>query len=99
MSSHPSRRVALTFLAHPDDAQSHQLQVAYRSGQMVAPALPEREALQGVVADFCRAVRGGPAPATDGRSGLRVLELLEAARQSLSQGGRFVSVREEVSAA
>jgi len=72
-----------------------QAQVAYRLGDMVAPALPEREALQGVAGEFASAIAEHRAPLTDGRSGLRVLELLEAAGRSLEQGGGFVNIGAE----
>jgi predicted dehydrogenase len=66
--------------------------VSYRSGDMVAPALDEREALQGVVEEYAAAVRTGRAPLTDGRSGLRVLEVLHAASRSLARHGEVVPV-------
>ncbi len=72
-----------------------QAQVAYRLGDMVAPSLPEAEALQGVVGELAAAIREERAPKTDGRSGLRVLELLEAAGRSLELGGGFVDIGED----
>lgn len=66
--------------------------VSYRTGDMVAPALPEREALRGVMAEFAAAIRERRAPLTDGLAGLRVLALLEAASASLAGGGGFVPV-------
>jgi predicted dehydrogenase len=66
--------------------------VSYRTGDMIAPALPEREALREVVREFAGAIREGRAPATDGAAGLRVLELLEAATTSLARGGALVPV-------
>jgi len=74
-----------------------QAHVAYRLGDMVAPALPETEALQGVVGEFAAAIDEHRAPLTDGRAGLRVLELLEAAGRSLELGGGFVDIGEEAS--
>jgi len=65
-------------------------QVSYRIGDMVAPALPEREALRAVLTEFAAAIRDRRAPLTDGRSGLRVLALLEAASRSLTEGGAFI---------
>ena len=53
--------------------------MSYRIGSMVAPALREREALLGVLEDWTGAIRTGRAPMTDGRAGLRVLRVLEAA--------------------
>ncbi len=69
-------------------------QVAYRLGDMVAPSLPEGEALLGVVAELADSIREHRAPLTDGRSGLRVLALLEAASRSLDQNGTFMEVSE-----
>ncbi|GII80748.1 oxidoreductase [Sphaerisporangium rufum] len=61
--------------------------ISYRTGDVVVPALPEREALRGVMAEFAAAIREGRAPLTDGRSGLRVLALLEAAGRSIQNDG------------
>jgi predicted dehydrogenase len=66
--------------------------VSYRVGDMVAPALPEREALRGVLAEFAASVTEGRRPLTDGWSGIRVLAVLEAATASLAQGGAFMPV-------
>jgi predicted dehydrogenase len=67
--------------------------VSYRSGDMVAPALPEREALLGVLREFASAVREDRAPATDGNAGLRVLDLLDSASRSMSFHGATVPLR------
>ncbi len=64
--------------------------VSYRVGEMVAPALAEGEALRGVVTEFARCIRENGVPLTDGESGLRILRMLEAASQSLQQGGALV---------
>jgi hypothetical protein len=40
--------------------------------------------------EFAGAIRTGRAPLTDGRSGLRVLEILEAASRSLAGGGASI---------
>lgn len=64
--------------------------VSYRLGDAWAPALQEREALSVMVAEFAAAIREGRAPQTDGHAGLRVLDVLEAASLSLSDGGRTV---------
>jgi predicted dehydrogenase len=69
--------------------------VSYRTGDTVAPALPEREALRAVMAEFSASISEKRAPLTDGRSGLRVLAILEAASESLSNEGVFVTVTKE----
>lgn len=66
--------------------------VSYRIGDMVAPALPEREALRGVMAEFHCAITEGTRPLTDGWTGVQVLAVLEAASASLKQGGAFLPV-------
>jgi predicted dehydrogenase len=66
--------------------------VSYRSGDMVAPALGEREALRTMVEEYASAIRNRRAPLTDGRSGLRVLGILEAASRSLANRGEIVEV-------
>jgi predicted dehydrogenase len=73
-------------------AVANEARVSYRLGDMVAPALPEGEALRAVMFEFASSIVEGRAPLTDGRSGLRVLALLEAASQSLAGGGSFVPV-------
>jgi predicted dehydrogenase len=73
-------------------AVANEARVSYRLGDMVAPALPEGEALRAVMSEFASSIVEGRAPLTDGRSGLRVLALLEAASQSLAGGGSFVPV-------
>jgi len=75
----------------PEDRR-RELRVAYRTGTIVSPALPEEEALGGVVGELLASIREERSPATDGRAGLRVLELLEAARESLRTGGELVDL-------
>ena len=67
--------------------------VAYRTGDMHAPALPDREALASMVEEFAAAIREGRPARTDGRSGLRVLDILEAASHSLAFKGAVVPLR------
>jgi predicted dehydrogenase len=68
--------------------------ISYRIGDMVAPALPEAEALQGVVREFAAAIREQRPPRTDGHAGMRVLEVLEGASRSLAAGGELVGLGE-----
>jgi predicted dehydrogenase len=98
---HPAQRLAVydrgVDRTDPDEVTPElrqRAQVSYRVGDMVAPALPEGEALRAVMAEFAAAIVERRAPLTDGRSGLRVLALLEAASRSLADGGLFVPVAE-----
>jgi predicted dehydrogenase len=95
----PSQRISVfdrgVDLDTPDDLgadQRRDMLISYRSGDMIAPALGEREALRGVVDEFAAAIRTGRPPLTDGRSGLRVLGILEAASHSLAAGGAMTAV-------
>jgi predicted dehydrogenase len=77
-----------------DDPEARkQAIISYRIGDTVAPALPEREALRAVMAEFVASITEKRPPLTDGWSGLRVLAILEAASLSLKQGGEFVAVQ------
>src|SRR5919199_4103981 len=69
--------------------------ISYRSGDMVAPALREQEALRVMMAEFTGAILGRRSAATDGRAGLRVMSVLEAAARSLALDGAFVDVEED----
>ena len=70
----------------------YRMLVSYRSGDMYAPRLDLTEALQVEVAEFARAVTTGAAPVTDGRAGLRIVQLLEAATESMHKNGQMVAL-------
>jgi predicted dehydrogenase len=71
--------------------QRRRLLVSYRSGDVLSPQVEPGEALQAVVRHFAECVREGKTPLSDGRVGLRVVRLLEAATRSVrAQGGRVV---------
>jgi predicted dehydrogenase len=70
--------------------------IAYRVGDMVAPALREREGLAGVFDELVASIREHRQPLTDGRSGLRVLRMLQAARASINSGGRAQPIDDTV---
>ncbi|MFD8373762.1 Gfo/Idh/MocA family protein [Streptomyces sp. NPDC059688] len=73
--------------------ERREMLVSYRSGDMVAPAIGEKEALRSMVDEFADAIRNRRAPLTDGRAGLRVLDILEAASRSLEFRGAVVGLR------
>jgi predicted dehydrogenase len=78
----------------PDDRK--QMRISYRTGDMVAPALREQEALRVMLGEFAGSILERRAPATDGRAGLRVMSVLEAAARSLRRDGIFVTVEESL---
>jgi predicted dehydrogenase len=67
--------------------------VSYRTGDLISPALSEREALASMVEEFADCIRTGRPSLTDGRSGLRVLDILEAASRSMTLNGIPVPLR------
>jgi len=91
----PAQRISVydrgASLGAGDDRSSrHAALVSYRLGDMRAPALEDREALATMVTEFVDAIGSGRAPLTDGRSGVRILRLLEAIPDSLALGGAAV---------
>lgn len=91
----PGQRLSLfdkgvDLMAPQDSEAKRDILVSYRTGEMVAPALPETEALAASVTEFVTSVRTGRPPLTDGHSGLRVLRILEAAGRSMAEDNRLV---------
>jgi predicted dehydrogenase len=76
----------------PSGEGLYQMLIGYRTGDMWAPQLPTTEALRLEAAEFARSVSTGAAPTTDGNSGVRVVEVLEAATASLADRGRPVEL-------
>jgi predicted dehydrogenase len=66
--------------------------VSYRTGDVWVPKLDSTEALRHVCQEFLDSIRQGRPALTDGRAGLRVVRLLEAAQQSINEGGRTISL-------
>src|SRR6202171_433695 len=79
-----------------DREADYQTLVSYRTGDVWAPKLDSTEALRYVVAEFLESISTGRRPLTDGRSGLRVVRLLEAAQESIKTGGRLVKVLKSI---
>ena len=70
----------------------YNLLVSYRSGDMWAPKVEQKEALHLEVEYFVDCVNRGKKPFNDGRAGLRVVKLLTACDRSLAEGGRIVEL-------
>jgi predicted dehydrogenase len=68
----------------------YELLVSYRSGDMWAPQLEQVEALRLELGYFAECVASGRDPHNDGRAGLRVVRMLEAATESLKKKGSLV---------
>jgi predicted dehydrogenase len=68
----------------------YELLVSYRTGDMWAPRIEQSEALRTELAHFLDCIRHQERPINDGLSGLRVVQMLEAADQSLKERGKTV---------
>lgn len=68
--------------------------IEYRTGgDFVAPELEKLEALSAAAKHWAECIEAKKAPMTDGRFGLRVVEVLEAAIESLEHRGRPVELK------
>ncbi len=70
------------------EEKARQLRIGYRAGDMWAPHLSTNEALATGARHFLDCVRTGAPPMTSGRTGLDVVQILEAASLSIASQGR-----------
>jgi len=69
---------------------TYELLVSYRSGDVYIPKLEATEALRAEAQYFVECIDSGGEPFNNGESGLQVVRLLEAADESIKNGGRRV---------
>jgi predicted dehydrogenase len=72
-------------------------QISYRYGGSYSPFVKEREPLKAECSEFIRCIRENAIPHTGGENGLEVVEVLEAANESLEKGGLPIAVASSVS--
>jgi predicted dehydrogenase len=82
----------ITLNGSPEKAQ--QLRIGYRAGDMWAPHIPAKEALQTEVEHFVDCLRNSKLPISSGVSGLRVVEILEAASRSVREEGKPIRLKQ-----
>ena len=92
----PSEKVRLydkgAEVAEPSGYTGFAEAVSVRSGSIVIPKIENGEPLRSECEEFVASIVEQRRPHTDGKSGLAVVRLLEAARQSLEAGGARVDV-------
>jgi predicted dehydrogenase len=66
--------------------------VSYRTGDVWAPKVDGTEALKTELSYFLDCINNNRTPVNDGVAGLRVVQLLEAADQSLQQRGKLITL-------
>lgn len=69
---------------------------SYRYGGSYSPFINEREPLKAECAAFIHSIANNESPVTDGYNGLAVVEVLEAAQQSLLAQGGPIQIRRNV---
>lgn len=68
---------------------------AYHYGDIVSPYVRFDEPLRVECAHFIDCIREGKRPQTDGENGLRIVEIIEAAQQSMQEDNRTISLMGE----
>ena len=66
---------------------------SYRYGDIYSPRINEGEPLKAEMRSFIDAIAHGKKPKTDGWNGLRVVEVIEAADESLRDSGGHVPIQ------
>jgi predicted dehydrogenase len=74
------------------EEETYKTLVSYRTGDVWVPKLDSTEALRYVAAEFLDAISKSRPSVSDGAAGLRVVRLLEAAQQSINDGGRWIKL-------
>ena len=81
-----------------DPKKIEQMRVGYRTGDMWAPQLEVTEALRVECAHFVDCINTHKVPRSDGKLGLRVVEIIEAANRSMRNKGETVYLQPQGSA-
>jgi predicted dehydrogenase len=66
--------------------------ISYRSGDIWSPNLATREPLSRMAQDFITCVNSGQQPVSDGKSGLRIVKILDAAQRSIKSQNARVNI-------
>ena len=69
--------------------------LTYRSGDVYAPKIENKEPLSVMSSHFVDCIINNKKPLTDGYSGLRVVKVLEAAQESLKGDGKKVMIKND----
>ena len=73
-------------------AKVYQMLIGYRTGDMWSPKLEITEALRTEATHFIDCIEHGKSPITDGKAGLQVVKILEAATLSMKKQGQLVEL-------
>jgi predicted dehydrogenase len=79
-------------LGSPKTEAAYQIHIGYRTGDIWTPKLDMTEALRFEAQHFLDCIADGGRPLSDGRAGLDVVRILEAASRSMAERGRPVEL-------
>jgi len=85
-------RIYDTGFSLKDDTDKTSILVDYRVGDIHIPKLESKEALAGLALDFCKSIQDGTTPRSTAEMGAKVVQILEAANQSLLENGAVVNL-------
>jgi len=96
--THPNEKIKI--FDKGIDAPPHydtygEFQFAYRYGDIYSPRLDDREPVRVECEHFLECIRDQKTPRSDGRSGLRVVNILEAMCDSMRKGGALIQIQNE----
>jgi predicted dehydrogenase len=69
-----------------------EFQLILRDGDILSPKIQSSEPLKNECVEFLKCVAGNTAPTSDGKFGVKVVKVLEAAQRSLDRGGKIVKI-------
>ena len=72
-----------------------QWKLTYRSGDVYAPKIENKESLNVMASHFIDCIKNNKKPLTDGASGLKVVRVLEAMQESLKNDGKKVNIKND----
>lgn len=81
---------------HSKSGDLADFQLSYRHGDMYSPWIDQQEPLKTECSEFIRCIQTGEVPKTDGQNGLAVVEVLEAANESLKLDGAPVEIDSKI---
>ena len=74
------------------DVSYKEWEVVLKSGKIHAPQVEQKEPLKEEISHFIDCIRENGYPLTNGESGLRVVEILEAAQESLESDSKLINL-------
>ncbi len=81
---------------HSKSGELAEFKLSYRHGDMYSPWFKQGEPLKTECSEFVRCIIEGDTPRTDGVNGLQVVEVLEAANESLLNNGCSISIDSKI---